>query len=84
MNSTQPPASFEAALLELESLVARLEDGHAHLEESLLAYERGKMLLDHCQATLAQAEQKIRMLDAQGSLKTLEPTAREGSPRDER
>ena len=59
----KPPASFEAALQELERLVQTLESGGASLEDSLKAYERGTALLKHCQETLAQAEQKIRILD---------------------
>ena len=61
--SPKPPASFEAALQELERLVQTLESGGVPLEDSLLAYERGMQLLKHCQETLAQAEQKIRILD---------------------
>ncbi len=59
----KPPASFEAALQELERLVQTLESGGVPLEDSLKAYERGMQLLKHCQETLAQAEQKIRILD---------------------
>lgn len=78
MKSPKPPASFEAALQELEGIVQKLESGGASLEESLAAYERGKILLDHCQATLAQAEQKIRLLDATEQLADFDPGQREG------
>ncbi|MEW6513953.1 MAG: exodeoxyribonuclease VII small subunit [Pseudomonadota bacterium] len=61
--ASKTPASFEAALQELERLVQTLESGGASLEDSLKAYERGTVLLRHCQETLAQAEQKIRILD---------------------
>jgi exodeoxyribonuclease VII small subunit len=61
--NTKPPASFEAALQELEGIVQTLEGGGAPLEESLKAYERGMGLLNFCQTTLGQAEQKIRILD---------------------
>lgn len=61
--AVKPSASFEAALQELERLVQALEGGGASLEDSLKAYERGMQLLKHCQETLAQAEQKIRILD---------------------
>jgi exodeoxyribonuclease VII small subunit len=61
--SPKPPASFEAALQELERLVQTLESGGIPLEDSLKSYERGMALLKHCQETLAQAEQKIRILD---------------------
>lgn len=67
-SAAKPPASFEAALQELENLVQTLESGGAALEDSLKAYERGVVLLKHCQETLAQAEQKIRILDG-GSLR---------------
>jgi exodeoxyribonuclease VII small subunit len=65
--STKPPASFEAALQELEGIVQTLESGGTPLEESLKAYERGMALRNYCQKTLGQAEQKIRILES-GSL----------------
>jgi exodeoxyribonuclease VII small subunit len=60
---SKPPASFEAALQELEGIVQTLESGGAPLEESLKAYERGMVLRSYCQETLGQAEQKIRILE---------------------
>ena len=65
MKSTAPatPASFEAALQELERLVQTLESGNLPLEEALAAYERGMTLLKFCQETLASAEQRIRILN---------------------
>lgn len=61
--SAKPPASFEAALQELEAIVRALEGGGTPLEESLRAYERGMVLRNYCQETLGQAEQKIRVLE---------------------
>lgn len=61
--SPEPPISFEAALQELERLVQTLENGGTSLEDSLKVYERGTVLLRHCQEMLAQAEQKVRILD---------------------
>ena len=60
----QKPATpdFEAALAELESIVARLEQGELPLEESLRQFERGVVLTRLCQKALSQAEQKIRVL----------------------
>lgn len=76
--TSKPPASFEAALQELEGIVQTLEGGGAPLEDSLKAYERGVGLLDYCQATLGQAEQKIRILD-NGNLRDLaKPASSEG------
>ena len=64
------PASFEAALAELESIVLGMESGKPSLEESLAAYQRGAALLKHCQGVLAAAEQKIQVLEA-GELRDL-------------
>jgi exodeoxyribonuclease VII small subunit len=67
-NSKDPkeaPASFEAALAELESIVQAMEQGTAPLEASLASYERGTVLLRYCQEALAGAEQKIRILEGQ-------------------
>lgn len=54
---------FEAALAELEKLVASMEGGQLPLEESLAAYKRGVDLLQHCQRQLADAEERVRVLD---------------------
>lgn len=62
---------FEAALAELEKLVASMEAGQLPLEESLTAYRRGVELLQHCQRQLADAEEKVRVLD-NGSLRPLD------------
>ncbi len=57
------PASFEAALNELESLVASLESGSLTLEQSLASHKRGLELARYCQSTLAQAQQQVRILE---------------------
>jgi len=54
-----PRTTFEAAQQELESLIERIEGGEVGLEESMVAYERGLALLQHCKAILDQAEQKF-------------------------
>lgn len=71
-SSPKPPASFEAALQELETIVQSLESGGTALETSLQAYERGMSLLNYCQNTLGQAEQKIRLLE-QDKLRDFQP-----------
>ncbi len=72
--SNHPPASFEAALAELETIVRDLEAGQLPLEQSLSAYERGTQLLRHCQETLGAAEQKLQILESSG-LREFEPPA---------
>jgi len=62
----KPPKSFEAALAELETIVQNMETGKLSLEDSLVAYQRGAVLLKFCQNALATAEQKIQVLEAGG------------------
>jgi exodeoxyribonuclease VII small subunit len=56
--------SFEAALAELEKLVAGMESGQLSLEQSLAAHKRGLELAQYCQAKLAQAQQQVQVLEA--------------------
>ena len=71
---TEPamPATYEAALQELEQLVGRLESGDLPLEELMGGYQRGAALLQFCRDKLDAVENQIKVLDA-GSLKTWEP-----------
>lgn len=72
MNETaQSPASFEAALAELEEIVAKLEAGDLSLQASLAAYRRGAELLAYCQAQLKDAQQQVEVLE-KGVLRPLE------------
>jgi exodeoxyribonuclease VII small subunit len=61
--AAEAPASFEAALKELEALVAGLESGSLTLEQSLAAHKRGLELARYCQSTLAQAQQQVKVLE---------------------
>ena len=54
--------SFEAALKELEGIVARLEQGEVDLEESIALYERGQALKAHCEAKLKTAEGRLERI----------------------
>ncbi len=69
-----PPASFEAALDELERIVRDMESQQLPLEESLAAYERGAALLKYCQEALGAAEKKLQILE-NGTLREFEPDA---------
>ena len=59
----EPPKSFEGALAELEKIVQSMESGSLTLEQSLAAHRRGLELAKYCQATLAQAQQQVRVLE---------------------
>jgi exodeoxyribonuclease VII small subunit len=67
------PASFEAALKELEGIVKQLETGEAKLEESLMLFERGVKLTRFCSQKLDEADKKIELLvkDPQGQYKAI-------------
>lgn len=60
---SEPPASFELALGELEKLVSSLESGELSLEGSLAAHKRGIELAQYCQSVLARAQQQVRVLE---------------------
>ena len=61
--------SFEAAMAELEQVVARLESGDVALEASIALYERGAALKKRCEDELARAEAKVEQIttDADGN-----------------
>lgn len=54
--------SFEDNMLELETIVSRLESGDATLEESMKLFEQGIRLSKSCQTMLDKAEQKVTVL----------------------
>jgi exodeoxyribonuclease VII small subunit len=70
--TSDPPASFEAALDELEDIVARMEGGDLPLKDALAAYQRGAQLLSFCQRELKDAQQQVEILE-RGVLRTFEP-----------
>jgi exodeoxyribonuclease VII small subunit len=57
-----PPRSFEEALAELEQILAEIESGRVGLEQSLIKYQRGSFLIQHCRAILNKAEKQIELL----------------------
>ena len=66
------PATYEAALQELEGLVGRLESGEMPLDQLLSGYQRGAELLKYCRDKLEAVENQIKILD-NGTLKTWMP-----------
>ena len=62
------PASYEDAMLELETLVRSLESGEMPLDQLLTGYQRGAALLQFCRDKLVAVEDQIKVLD-DGALK---------------
>ncbi len=63
--------SFEEALAELEGIVQKLERGQLDLEASIVAYERGTALRQHCADKLRQVQLRVEKLslDREGNAK---------------
>ena len=62
MSKKKSDFDFEKALVELEQLVEKMEQGELGLEESLKHFERGIALTRACQKALTEAEQKVQIL----------------------
>lgn len=61
--------TFEDGILELEKIVADLENGEMTLDDSMKKFEEGMKLSKHCGELLAEAEKKIVMvLEKNGEL----------------
>ena len=69
--------TFESALLELESAVARLEAGDLTLQDSLEIYAQGQQLVAFCAKLLEEARLKVELLSADGELIPIRPNISE-------
>ena len=65
-------AKFEDSIKELEKIVKTLEEGEPSLEESLSKFEKGIKLMKACQKELEDAENTIKELTEDGTIKPLE------------
>lgn len=63
--------SFETAYAELETIVTRLDSGDLPLEDSVALFERGRILAQHCQALLDNAELRVSQLLDGGQIEPL-------------
>jgi len=70
--TSNSPQSFEAALAELEAILATMEGGQLPLAETLAAHRRGAELLQYCQEALKDAQQQVQVLE-RGVLKAFAP-----------
>ena len=54
--------TFEQAVVELEGIIKKLEDGRMPLEDAVKAFERGSELKKICEKKLKDAQLKIDIL----------------------
>ena len=67
-------SSLETNLKELESIVAKMEQGDMALEDSIRSYEKGMLLLKLCQDSLKEIEQKVLVLSSDNTLDQFKPS----------
>ena len=58
--------SFESALARLEQVVRELEGGKAPLDTMLSLFEEGKKLVEFCEKSLNEAEQRVLKVTEKG------------------
>jgi exodeoxyribonuclease VII small subunit len=76
--------TFEEALRQLEEIAEQIEQGRIGLEESIVKYEQGMLLVRQCREILAGAERRIQMLHERpdGQLERADFTPPEGASAD--
>lgn len=57
------PANYEVALQELEALISRMDAGEMPLDELLVSYQRGAVLLQFCREQLQAVEEQVKVLE---------------------
>ncbi|MEX8191771.1 exodeoxyribonuclease VII small subunit [Comamonas guangdongensis] len=60
---SEQPTSYEAALQELEQLIAQIESGQLPLEQMLSGYQRAAELLGYCRGQLDAVQEQVKVLD---------------------
>jgi exodeoxyribonuclease VII small subunit len=69
-SSLPEPASYEAALAELEGLIRALEANQLPLDQLIATHQRGAALLAWCRGQLQAVEQQVQVFE-DGLLKPL-------------
>jgi len=64
--------SFENDIERLETIVSKLEDGGLSLDDSLILFEEGQLVLSKCKKKLNKAQVKIDKLLNDGSRETVD------------
>lgn len=72
MSKSAKKISYEDSVAQLESTITKLEQGDLSLEEALQSFEEGVRLSRECQTLLADAEQRVILLTADGEEELLD------------
>ena len=64
---------FNKGLVELESIINKMESGDLNLEDSLKYFEKGVKLHRQCHSALSDAEQRISVLSEGDNYSTEKP-----------
>lgn len=59
--------SFEEAMIELESVVSKLDSGEGTLDESISLFQKGVILSKLCSSRLEEIEKKVMILTDNGN-----------------
>jgi len=65
--------SIEKILVELESIVSKMEEDNLNLEDSLASYEKGISLVKLAQENLKKIEQRVQVLSKNDELAEFNP-----------
>ena len=60
--------NLEKLIVELESIVNKMESDDLNVEDSLKSYEKGISLIKNAQNKLKKIEQKVEILSKEGTL----------------
>lgn len=70
---TDKEISFEEAMLELEKIVGKLEEGDVPLEKAITYYQNGMKLSKVCNDKLTKVQEKmVKVMNEQGELDPFE------------
>ncbi|MSQ91057.1 MAG: exodeoxyribonuclease VII small subunit [Phycisphaerales bacterium] len=73
--------TYEAALSELESIIARIEAGDVPLDESLRQYRRGAALVRRCRDVLDGARSEVERIAASDLIARVDEVKPQSAPR---
>ena len=59
--------SFEEAMIELESVVSKLDSGEGTLDESISLFQKGVILSKLCSSRLEEIEKRVMILTDNGN-----------------